>query len=270
MKKTIPTLLVAALALTLSACGSSGGGTSSSGTSTAGDDPAITALNGTISFGTEGVYAPFSYHDTSSGKLVGYDVEVAQAVADKLGLKAEFIETSWDGIFAALESGRFTAIANEVEINATREGIYDLSSPYSVSYPVVLIAASNDSIKSIDDLKGKTAAQTAGSNWGAKAEAYGATVDVVPGFAESALLVQQGRADFTLNDALSAADYFTTTGNTQVKIALEITDEKVSQGFALKKGSGLLPAINAALAELKADGTLAAIGDKYFGHDISG
>ncbi|MDR0847536.1 MAG: transporter substrate-binding domain-containing protein [Propionibacteriaceae bacterium] len=229
----------------------------------------MAALKGTITFGTEGVYAPFSYHDTSTGALTGYDVEVAQAVADKLGLKAEFVETSWDGIFAALEAGRFTAVANEVEINETRQGIYDLSDPYSVSYPVAITLASNTSVKTTADLQGLTAAQTAGSNWGAKAEAWGATVNVVPGFAESALLVEQGRADFTLNDALSAADFFTTTGNTKLKIVLEVTEEQVSQGFALKKGSGLLPAINAALAELKEDGTLAAIGDKYFGRDIS-
>ncbi|MDR0837969.1 MAG: transporter substrate-binding domain-containing protein [Propionibacteriaceae bacterium] len=271
MKKALSALLAAGLTLALGACASDESDTPSSATATSGAaiDPAVAALNGTITFGTEGTYAPFSYYDTATGKLVGYDVEVAEAVAAKLGLKVEFVETAWDGIFAALEAGRFTAVANEVEINEKRQGLYDLSDPYSISYPVALTLATNTDITTVADLSGKTAAQTAGSNWGAKAEAYGATVNVVPGFAESALLVSQGRADFTLNDALSVADYFTATGDTSLHVAIEITEEQVFQGFALKKGSGLLPALNAALAELKADGTLAAIGDKYFGKDIS-
>ncbi|MDR1712434.1 MAG: transporter substrate-binding domain-containing protein [Propionibacteriaceae bacterium] len=234
----------------------------------AGDD-AVAALNGKIIFGTEGTYAPFSYHDQATNELVGYDVEVAKAVAEKLGLEAEFAETTWDGIFAALESGRFNAIANEVELTEERKGIYDMSEAYSVSYPVAITRTDNTAINTVADLKGKTAGQSAGSNWGAKAEGYGATVETVPGFSEAVAAVQQGRIDFTLNDALAALDYFSTTKDTETKIAVEVTDDKVYQGFALKKDSGLLDAVNKALADLKADGTLKAIGEKYFGKDIS-
>ena len=82
--------------------------------------------------GTEGVYSPFSYHDPATGQLVGYDVDVARAVADKLGVKVEFVETPWDSIFAALEANRFDVVANEVTITSEREAKYDLSNPYSV------------------------------------------------------------------------------------------------------------------------------------------
>ncbi|MDR1768898.1 MAG: transporter substrate-binding domain-containing protein [Propionibacteriaceae bacterium] len=232
-------------------------------------DPAVAALNGKITFGTEGTYSPFSYHDESSGELTGYDVEVAKAVGEKLGLRVEFAETTWDSIFAALESDRFTAIANEVELTDERKEKYDLSDPYSVSYPVAITKADDSSITSVADLKGKTAAQTPGSNWGSKAEGYGAKVETVPGFSESVAAIRDGRADFTLNDALAALDYFKTTNDTSVKVALEITDDKVYQGFAFKKDSGLLPAVNQALSELSADGTLAQLGEKYFGKDIS-
>jgi ABC-type amino acid transport substrate-binding protein len=229
----------------------------------------VAALGGKIVFGTEGTYAPFTYHDTASNELVGYDIEVAQAVAEKLGVTAEFQETSWDGIFAALEAGRFNAVANEVELTDARKEKYDMSEAYSVSYPVVLTRADNTTINSVADLKGKKTGQAAGSNWGAKAEGYGAEVEPVPGFSEAAAAVKQGRIDFTLNDALTIADYFNTTKDTELKIAVEITDDKVYQGFAFNKDSGLLPAVNAAITALKADGTLAAIGQKYFGKDIS-
>ncbi|MDR1851423.1 MAG: transporter substrate-binding domain-containing protein [Propionibacteriaceae bacterium] len=274
MHKPIKFITVGLALLALAACSSQAAPSAnpSSETSTAdagaAADPAIEALGGTIKFGTEGTYSPFSYHD-ESGKLVGYDIEVAEAVASKLGLTAEFAEVQWEGIFAALETGQFNAIANEVELTDERKGKYDLSEAYSVSYPVAITKSDDDSIKAVADLKGKTSAQSPGSNWGAKAEGYGATVETVPGFSESVTAVAQGRVDFTLNDALAALDYYKTTGDTATHVTLEITDDKVYQGFALKKDSGLVTAINSALAELQSDGTLAQIGEKYFGKDIS-
>ncbi len=65
-------------------------------------------------------------------ELVDYDVDVAKAVGDKLGVKVESIETPWDSIFAALEANRFDIVANEVTINAERKAKYDLCEPYSV------------------------------------------------------------------------------------------------------------------------------------------
>src|SRR5690242_6068735 len=105
----------------LAACGGTTGNT---------DEPLKSA--GVLRVGTEGVYSPFSYHDPAAGQLVGYDVDVARAVADKLGVKVEFVETPWDSIFAALEANRFDVVANEVTINAERKQKYDLSEPYSV------------------------------------------------------------------------------------------------------------------------------------------
>ena len=107
--------------LVLAACGSS---------VTNGGNPI--KASGVLRVGTEGVYSPFSYHDPATGQLVGYDVDVARAVADKLGVKVEFVETPWDSIFAALEANRFDVVANEVTINAERKEKYDLSEPYSV------------------------------------------------------------------------------------------------------------------------------------------
>jgi ABC-type amino acid transport substrate-binding protein len=107
----VAVLLLAALVLT--ACGSSGSN---------GDNPVKAA--GVLRVGTKGVYSPFSYHDPATGQLVGYDVDVARAVGDKLGVKVEFVETPWDSIFAALEANRFDVVANEVTINAERKQNY--------------------------------------------------------------------------------------------------------------------------------------------------
>ena len=84
---------------------------------------------GEIVVATEGAWAPWTYHD-EAGTLVGFDVEVAQAIAAKLGVTATFAETEWDGIFAGLDSGRYDIAANGVEVTEERARKYDFSTPY--------------------------------------------------------------------------------------------------------------------------------------------
>jgi cystine transport system permease protein len=230
------------------------------------DEPIKSA--GVLRVGTEGVYAPFSYHD-ASGQLVGYDVDVARAVADKIGVRVEFIETPWDSMFAALEAGRFDVVANEVTINAERQAKYDLSEPYSVGEGVIVTRADDDTITTLDDLKGKVAAENATSNWSEVARRAGARVEAVEGFTQAITLLNQGRVDVVVNDSIAVYAYLAETGDTSVKIAGTV-GEKSEQGFAARKDSGLLPELNRALEELRADGTLAEISQKYLAANASG
>lgn len=249
-------ILLAALILT--ACGSS---------TSNGDNPVKSA--GVLRVGTEGVYSPFSYHDPATGQLVGYDVDVARAVADKIGVKVEFVETPWDSIFAALEANRFDVVANEVTINDERKAKYDLSEPYSVGEGVIVTRADNNSIKTLADLKGKVAAENATSNWSEVARKAGARVEAVEGFTQAIKLLNQGRVDVVINDSIAVYAYLAETGDTTVKIAGNV-GEKSEQGFAARKDSGLLPDLNKALDELRADGTLADISQKYLKANASG
>jgi His/Glu/Gln/Arg/opine family amino acid ABC transporter permease subunit len=249
-------LLLAALVLT--ACGSSGGD---------GENPV--SSSGVLRVGTEGVYSPFSYHDPATGELIGYDVDVARAVGEKLGVKVEFVETPWDAIFAALEADRFDVVANEVTINDERKQKYDLSEPYSVGEGVIVTRTDDNSIKSLADIKGKVAGETATSNWAEVARDNGARVEAVEGFTQAIKLLNQGRVDLVINDSIAVYAYLAETGDTSVKIAGN-TGEKSEQGFAARKNSGLLPDLNKALDELRADGTLAEISKKYLKADASG
>lgn len=249
-------LLLAALLLT--ACGSS---------DTNGDNPV--EASGVLRVGTEGVYSPFSYHDPATGQLTGYDVDVARAVGEKIGANVEFVETPWDSIFAALEANRFDVVANQVTITPERQAKYDLSEPYSVGEGVIVTRANDNSITSLDDLKGKVAAQSTTSNWADVARKAGAQVEAVEGFAQAATLLNQGRVDLTINDSIAVYAYLAETGDTSIKIAAQ-TGEKSEQGFAARKNSGLLANLNKALDELKADGTLANISQKYLKANASG
>ena len=141
--------------------------------------PASQALStGVLRVGTEGTYAPFSFHDPGTGQLEGYDVDVARAVGDKLGVKVEFVETPWDSIFAALEAGRFDVVANQVTITPERQAKYDMSDPYAVGEGVIVTRADDSTITSLADLKGKTAAQSMTSNWAKVARDAGAKVEL--------------------------------------------------------------------------------------------
>ena len=249
-------LLLAGIVLT--ACGSS---------TTNGENPI--KASGVLRVGPEGVYSPFSYHDPATGQLIGYDVDVARAVADKLGVKVEFVETPWDSIFAALEANRFDVVANEVTINAERKQKYDLSEPYSVGEGVIVTRAEDNSVKTLADLKGKVAAENATSNWSEVARKAGARVEAVEGFTQAIKLLNQGRVDVVINDSIAVYAYLAETGDKTVKIAGNV-GEKSEQGFAARKNSGLLPDLNKALDELRADGTLAEISQKYLKANASG
>lgn len=257
--------LAAAAALALSACSSAAPEPSGSAAGAA-DLGLVT--EGTLTVATEGTYRPFSYHD-ESGALVGFDVEIAEAVAEKLGLEIEFAETQWDAIFAGLDAGRFDVIGNQVSINPEREEKYLFSEPYTVSPGVIVVREDDDSISSFDDLAGKTTAQSLTSNWYELAEASGATVEAVEGWAQAVALLEQGRVDATVNDSLTYLDYENTEGPTGLKVAAE-TDEPSLSAFAFTKDKeALVEAIDEALAELREEGVLAEISEKYFGDDVT-
>lgn len=194
---------------------------------------------------------------------------MVEAVAEKLGREVEFSETNWDSIFAGLEAKRFDVVANQVTVNPEREAKYTFSAPYTYSQGVIVTQAGDTSITTEADLKGKTAAQSATSNWGEAAEAAGAKVEAVEGLTQSVALLKQKRVDVTLNDNLAVLEYLNTSGDKDVKISGTI-GEVNQQAFAFRKDSSDLAAeFDTALKELAADGTLAEISQKYFGTDVS-
>jgi cystine transport system substrate-binding protein len=266
--------LVAVAALGLAGCASGDAGTGSpagtSGTPAAASSLSDVQAAGELVIGTEGTYSPFSFHEGSgSGALTGYDVDVATAVAGKLGVEPVFEETQFDGIFAGLEAGRWDVIANQISITPEREEVYDFSEPYTVSPGVIIVKGSDSGISSFADLAGKTTAQSLTSNWNELATKSGAKVEAVEGFAQAVTLLQQGRVDATINDRLTLLDYQKQQGDSDLEVAAQ-TDDPSLNAFVFRKGSDdLVTAVDGALADLKADGTIASISEKYFGADVS-
>jgi cystine transport system substrate-binding protein len=196
-------------------------------------------------------------------------VEIGEAVAAKLGVKAQFIEGKWDGLIAGIDAKRYDAVINQVGITEARKQKYDFSQPYIASKAVLVVRQDNDDIKTFADLKGKKSAQSLTSNYGKLAEQSGAELVGTDGFDQSIQLVLTRRADATINDSLSFLDFKKQKPDAPVKVAAQQENAEYS-GIIVRKGEPeLVAAIDKALADIKADGTYQKISDKYFGQDVS-
>lgn len=223
---------------------------------------------GVIRIGTEGTYAPFTFHD-ATGKLTGFDVEIAEEVAKRLGVKAEFIETKWDGMFAGLDTGRFDFVANQVGIREDRLEKYDFSVPYIVSRAVLIVHEDTKDIQSFADLDGRKSGQSLTSNLAEIAREYGAEIIAVDGFNQAIDLLLSKRIEATVNDRLSFLDFKKQRPEAPVQVAAEMPAGSQS-GFLFNKGhEALVGAIDETLEEMMADGTYLEISEKWFGEDVS-
>lgn len=225
---------------------------------------------GELVIATEGTWAPWTYHNEQD-ELVGFDIEVAQAVCEKLGLTARFVEGEWDGLLAGLETGRYDTMANGVDITPDREEKYDFSVPYAYIRTALMVREDDDSIQSFEDLKGKSTANTISSTYAALAEQYGAQVTGVDDLNQTIELLLQGRIDATLNAEVTYQDYIAQHPDANIRVAA-YTEEANHIAMPFRKGAeteSLRTEADKALEELREDGTLAEISQKYFGTDLS-
>ena len=225
---------------------------------------------GTITVAMEGNWAPWTYED-ENGTLMGFEVEVASAVAEKLGVKAEFVTGEWDGLLAGVQGGRYDLMANGVGYTEDRAQAYYFSDFYAFNRTVLVVRGDNDEIHSLEDLKGRTTCNSANSTYQLLAESYGATVkdiETLDGTIEELLA---GRVDATLNAEVSINDYMTAQPDANIKIVTYDSEvEKVGMIMPFgEESASLQAAINQALTELRAEGVLTEISVKYFGMDIT-
>ena len=254
-------VVVALLALILAVCPALADGE---------DQLAAIKAKGEIVVATEGAWAPWTYHD-EQGNLVGFDVEVAKAIADKLGVTATFAETEWDGIFAGLDAGRYDIAANGVEVTDERAEKYNFTTPYGYIRTALIVRGDNDDITSFEDLAGKHTANSIASTYMTLAESYGATAVGVDMLDQTIQLVLSGRADATLNAEVSFYDYMAVHPDANIKV-VALTDDASRVSIPVRKdekSASLLEAINQAIAELDEEGELSRISEKYFGKDIT-
>lgn len=225
---------------------------------------------GQITIAMEGTWSPWTFHNEDD-ELVGYDVEVGKALAERLGVKPNFVEGPWDGLLAGLEVGRYDIMINGVGITEERQKKYDFSVPYAYNKPVVIVRGDYDEIHTMEDLKGKKTANTITSLFAETAEKYGANVIGVDDLNQTLELVLSGRIDATLNTEVTYFEYMRAHPEANLKIAA-YGEDVTEIGIPLRKGeeiATLKEAINAALADMAESGVLTELSEKYFNTDIS-
>lgn len=260
MKKFIALLLVFALLAAFTACGN-------------GQEKDLLAQikeKGTVTVAMEGNWAPWTYED-AAGNLTGFEVDVATAVAGKLGVKPQFVTGEWDGLLAGVQGGRYDLMANGVGFTEERAKAYFFSDFYAFNRTALVVRGDNEEIRSLEDLKGKTTCNSANSTYQLLAESYGATVKDVETLDGTIEELLAGRVDATLNAEVSINDYMKEKPDADIQIvAFDADVEQVGMIMPYgEKSASLRDAINQALSELRAEGKLAEISNKYFGMDIT-
>lgn len=226
---------------------------------------------GTLVAGMEGNWAPWSYHDLDTNEVIGYDADTAKAIGEKLGVEVQIVEAPWESLFAGLDDGRYDIVINGVEVTDERSEKYDFSEPYAYIHTALVVRKDNEEIKSFDDLKGKKTVNSIGSTYMELAESYGASAAGVSTLNDTIQNVIDGRADATLNADVSIYDYLNQQPDANIKI-VATTEDASHVAIPIRKGdetASFEKAVNAAIEELKADGTLAELSEKYFGSDVT-
>lgn len=258
MKKRMLVILtmVAAMVLVLTGCSSN----SSSETKT----------KGTLTIGLEGTYAPYSYRE--NGKLTGFEVDFAKALAKKMNLKAKFVPTKWDSLIAGLNSKTFDVVINNVGENASRKKHYIFAEPYVQSKSVLVTKANDTSIQSVDDLKGVKVAEGTGTDNYNKAKKFDAKIVPSSDFATTMSMIKQGRVQATINSREAFLTWEKDNKNSGLKYT-EIPTSKLPNTkiapLLNKDSTKLRDKMVKAEKQLRKDGTLKRLAIKYFGQDIS-
>ena len=271
---SLMSVMAAAGVLSLAGCSSNTSASTASSTAASASAAAANKLeaiqsNGKLVIALEGAWQPWSFHDESD-TLVGYDVEVSRAIAEKLGVEPEYVESDWDSLFAGLDAGRYDLVCNGVEVTEERAKTYNFTTPYGYIHTALAVRKDNEDIKSFEDLAGKTTANSLASTYMELAESYGATVQGIDTLEETIQLLTSGRIDATLNANVSFYDYLNVHPDADFKLVAQTEDAShVAIPIVKSEDSSFLDALNSAIDELRADGTLKELSEKYFGRDIS-
>jgi len=223
--------------------------------------------SGKLTVGLDDSYPPMEFRD-SNNKLVGFDVDLGDAVGKKLGVKTEYTSTDFNGIILALSSSKFNIILSAMSITADRKKSIDFSDAYVMGGQVAAIKQGNTKIKKLDDLKGKVVACQLGSTGDTAATAMKGLKEVkrYDKITEAFQELSIGRVDAVIMDA-QVGGYYVAKKPGQYKVLTEkISEEPMGIGFK-KKDVELKAAIQKAINELKADGTLSKLSVKWFGFD---
>lgn len=227
----------------------------------------------TIKIGMSGGYYPYTFKN-SDNNLDGFEVDVWNEIGKRTGYKPEFVAASFSGLFGMLDTAKIDTIANEITVTDQRKAKYLFTDPYVYSGAQLMVKQGNESVKTLNDLKGKKVGVSLGSNYeqiiktfDVNKEINVVTYDNDGGMRQDVAL---GRIDAMMDDKVSALAVVK-----ENKLPLQLAGEDVEPlenafPFANNdKNKVVVEKVNKALADMRADGTLAGISQKWVGLDIT-
>ncbi|SJM63576.1 transporter substrate-binding domain-containing protein [Microbacterium sp. JB110] len=262
MKITKTTAIAASTLLLVGGLASCSGGGDGGG-----DGGEGSGLEDSYVVATDSSFVPFEFEE--DGEYVGFDIDVVNEIADRVGFEIDLESTNFDGIIPGLQTGAFDIAIAGITITEDRKSAVDFTSPYYKSGLRIGVPADNTDITGVDDLEGLTIATRLGSTSAdyITENIDGATPNTYEQLDQAYLSVEGGGSDAVLYDAPNVEYYILTEGEDSLKTVGELLEAQ-DYGIALAKGNeDLLEAMNAALAEMIDDGTYADIYNEWFGSD---
>lgn len=231
---------------------------------------------GELVVGTSGTLIAASYYDgeeESEDQLTGYDVEVMKEIAERLGLDISFEIMGIDSMLPALQSGRIDLAANDIEVTDKRLEEFNFSEPYKYSYTTMVVRKEDNSgINSLEDLEGKKYGGGATTIFGQIAEHYGAEIITYGNAPNEAYLrdVHNGRTDVIINDYYLSKFGVGAFPEFDIHLHPDLKFHPTKQAIVIPKDEDeLTEKINEALEEMREDGTLSELSEKFYLEDAS-
>ncbi|WP_428771894.1 amino acid ABC transporter substrate-binding protein [Vibrio sp.] len=223
-----------------------------------------------VKVGMSGRYFPFTF--VKQDKLQGFEVDLWDEIGKRNDYNVEYVTANFSGLFGLLETGRIDTISNQITITEARQAKYLFADPYVIDGAQITVRKGNDSINSIEDLYGKTVAVNLGSNFEQLLRSYDKDGKINIKTYDTGIEhdVALGRADAFIMDRLSTLELIKKTG-----LPLQLAGEPfetIQNAWPFvdnEKGRQLQAEVNKTLAEMRADGTLTRISEKWFDADIT-
>ncbi|MFD1928058.1 transporter substrate-binding domain-containing protein [Sporosarcina siberiensis] len=230
--------------------------------------PVLTRLESskTLNVAFEGTYPPFNFLNDKD-EFQGFDVDISNEIAKRLGVEAKFIATKWDGLIGGLKADKFDVIIGQMTVTEERKKSVDFTDPYVITGSVLITREDNTDITKLEDIKGKKVGVGGGTTFEEVAKSVeGADVKLYKAMSDYVQDLANKRLDVIINDQLLIS-YNIKEQSLPLKIASEIVNVD-EIGMAINKGNeDFVIKMNETLSEMKEDGTYKEIYKKWFGTD---
>jgi glutamine transport system substrate-binding protein len=226
-----------------------------------------TALAGPLTVATDTNFPPFEFR-APNGQQTGFDIQLWDAIAKKIGLAYKLQPMDFNAILPGLENGRFDVGLSGITITPERAKVVDFSDGYYRAGLRILVRGDENDIHGVKDLYGKVVATKLGTTSAdfVRARAHAGDIKLFPNQDAMFLELLSGGVDAVVFDSPVIANFMRKTEKGRVKVVGPLYMRR-SYGIAFPKGSPLVPKVNAALKELRADGTYAALYRQWFRSD---